>query len=205
MHPTPDKAALRTRLRKLRAAVPARQQRVAARALLRGALHHRLLARSRRIGFYIPAKAEIDVLPLINQALHMGVACYLPVVPGRGLRKLWFVRLGGQPTWALNRYGIPEYHPPHPRRVRAQALDTVFLPMLGFDGEGYRVGMGGGYYDATLAFLAHRRRWRRPALIGMAYAAQEVEYAPRDTWDIPLDAALTEAGLRRFLRRPSCQ
>jgi 5-formyltetrahydrofolate cyclo-ligase len=77
--------------------------------------------------------------------------------------------------------------------------------MLGFDGEGYRVGMGGGYYDATLAFLAHRRRWRRPALIGVAYAAQEVEYAPRDTWDIPLDAALTEAGLRRFLRRPSGQ
>lgn len=198
MPPTPDKATLRQRLRSLRAAVPTQARRTAARGLVRLALRHRLLARNRRIGFYIPAKAEIDVLPLINQALNMGVACFLPVVPGRGQRKLWFVRLGGQPTWALNRYGIPEYHPPRPRRVRAQALDKIFLPMLGFDAEGYRVGMGGGYYDATLAFLVRRRRWRRPALFGVAYAVQEVEWAPRDAWDIPLNAALTETGLRRF-------
>ncbi len=153
------------------------------------------------MAFYIPSKGELDLTPLLNQALHMGVHCYLPVVPGRGRKKLWFIRLGGEASWALNRYGIPEYLHATALRVRARALDRVFLPLLGFDGEGYRVGMGGGYYDASLAFLARRRRWRKPSLTGVAFSVQEVAEAPRDPWDVPLDSALTERELRRFRRQ----
>jgi 5-formyltetrahydrofolate cyclo-ligase len=190
----PDKAALRRALRAARAAVGREERGIAAAKLIHHALRQRLLARARRVGFYMASKNEIDIGLLLARAKGMGVDCYLPVVPGRGHRKLWFVRLGNRPAWVLNRYGIPEYQHPPARKVRAHQLDVLFMPLLGFDAKGWRVGMGGGYYDASLAKLATRRHWRTPRLIGVAFAAQEVDHIPHDPWDIPLDAVLTERG-----------
>lgn len=213
-----DKPALRKQLRARRAAVTAAERHAAGRQLARLALHHRLLARHRRIGFYMPSKNEIDVLPLLRVALRMGVSCYLPVVPARALvsagrHKLWFTRLGGKAKrldrppaawvnnrWVKNRYGIPEYLPRAARRVRARQLDLLFMPLLGFDSQGWRIGMGGGYYDASLAHLresqTRRQHWRRPHLIGVAFSVQEIERAPNDPWDVRLDGILTERGYR---------
>ena len=72
------------------------------------------------------------------------------------------------------------------------------MPLVGFDQQGYRLGMGGGYYDATLAFMQHRRLWRKPRLVGVAYECQRVETLPHDPWDMPLDAVLTERQLYYF-------
>jgi 5-formyltetrahydrofolate cyclo-ligase len=198
----PEKASLRRALRARRAAVPQAERRHAAISLVGHALHRRLLARKRHIGFYIPAKSEIDVLPLLARALSMGIDCYLPIVPGRGHRKLWFIRLGGHPAWVLNRYGIPEYRHVTARRVRAYQLDVLFMPLLGFDAHGWRIGMGGGYYDASLAKLGHHRKWRRPRLVGVAFSGQQVDRVPQDPWDIPLCGVLTERG---FLAARSTQ
>ena len=76
--------------------------------------------------------------------------------------------------------------------------DVVFMPLLGFDLRGFRIGMGGGFYDASLAFLGRRRSWRRPRLIGLAFEAQRVDRLPEDEWDIPLDGVLTERRYYRF-------
>lgn len=190
----PAKASLRRALRARRAAVPPAERRAAALSLVSHALRQRLLSRKRCIGFYIPAKSEIDVLPLLDRALSMGVDCYLPIVPGRGRRKLWFIRLGDRPSWVLNRYGIPEYQHVTARKVRAYQLDVLFMPMLGFDACGWRIGMGGGYYDASLAKLGRRRHLRRPRLVGVAYSGQQVDKVPTDPWDIPLSGVLTERG-----------
>lgn len=202
--PTPhtqDKAALRRQLRGIRKSVPDGIRRRAGQALVRHALRHRLLAARKRIGFYMPANAEIDIMPLLNRAYAMGVQCFLPIVPGRGRLKMWFSRLEHQPHlprhWRLNRFGIPEYHAPRGLRLRGAALHQVFMPMLGFDARGYRIGMGGGYYDASLAFLGIRKTWRAPRLIGVAFSAQQTERIPNDPWDVPLDGILTERGLLR--------
>ncbi len=197
----PDKSTLRRALRAARASVPADHRRLAGERLVRWALRHRLLARKRRIGFYMPSKNEIDLEPLLNRARAMGVDCYLPQVPGRRRRKLWFIRLGDEDAWRLNRYGIPEYHHAPARRIRAYQLDLLFLPLLGFDRRGWRIGMGGGYYDASLAKLPGRRHWKSPALIGVAFQAQEVDRIPRDGWDVPLRAILTERGYLTAHRR----
>ena len=98
-----------------------------------------------------------------------------------------------------NRYGIPEPMDTQPRSARQ--LDLLLIPLVGFDSAGHRLGMGGGYYDATLAFLRHRRHWRKPRLLGVAYECQKVEALPHDPWDMPLDAVLTERRLYRFNRR----
>ncbi|MEW5788765.1 MAG: 5-formyltetrahydrofolate cyclo-ligase [Pseudomonadota bacterium] len=189
-----DKAALRRALRARRARVSPLQRRHSARRLVRLALGLRLLSRRRRIGFYVATKNEIDVGLMLAQARAMGADCYLPVVPARGLRKLWFVRLGNRDVWMKNRYGIPEYRHPPARRVRAYQLDLLFLPLLGFDEWGSRIGMGGGYYDASLARLGQRCCWRQPRLIGVAFANQQVDRIPRDPWDVPLAGVLTERG-----------
>lgn len=195
--PSPEKLALRKRLRAIRRDIPDDVRKPAGRALVRLALSERLLARKRRIGIYVPAKGEIDCLPLLDRALHMGAACFLPVVPRARQRRLWFSRLGPGAHWSVNRYGIPEFGHRQSRRERASALDILFLPLLGFDETGNRMGMGGGYYDTSLAFLARRKRWRKPRLIGLAFEAQKVERLPADPWDVPLDGVLTE---RRFYR-----
>ena len=192
-----EKPLLRQALRARRAAVPEAVRERAGRAIERLALRRRLLRRGWRIGFYVPTKDEVDCLPLLNRALWMGAHCYLPLLPPRaggwhGGRRLWFSRLGGLPWhWSVNRYGIPEYDH-QPSRLRIGWLHVVFLPMLGFDDDGYRMGMGGGYYDASLAYLRRRRHWRKPLRVGLAFEAQRVDRIPHDPWDIPVDLVITE-------------
>lgn len=196
--PSPEKIALRRRLRKLRQDVSPEIRKQAGRFVTRFALTQRLLSRKRRLGFYIPSKGELDCLPLLDRALWLGAECYLPVIPQARQRMLWFSRLGEGPHWSLNRYGIPEYGHPRFNRLRAAELDILFLPLLGFDESGHRMGMGGGYYDSSLAFLARRTGWHKPRLIGLAFEAQKVARLPTDPWDIPLDAVITERRYYRF-------
>lgn len=190
----PEKSDLRRALRARRNGVCAAERHQAGLNLVSHALRQRLLSRKRSIGFYMPAKGEIDVRPLLERARAMGIDCYLPVVPGRNQRKLWFVRLGDEAAWGLNRYGIPEYQHATARRVRVYQLDVLFLPLLGFDARGWRIGMGGGYYDASLAKLAGRQHWQKPRLVGVAFSGQQVDRVPHDPWDIPLSGVLTERG-----------
>lgn len=189
------KFTLRRQLKAARKALKPADRHKAARASLRLALRHGLLLRSQRIGFYLPQGGEFDVHPLLNQALWMRRTCYLPMLPRRG-RVMRFGRVGAKTRMSTNRYGIAE--PVDLRPLRARQLDLLLMPLVGFDSEGYRLGMGGGYYDATLAFMRHRRRWRKPRLVGIAYECQRVETLPHDPWDMPLDAVLTERQLYRF-------
>lgn len=195
-----DKNDLRRRLKATRNAIalPIRQR--AARAALRHALRHGLLLRARRIAFYLPQGGEFDVRPLLEQAQRMGATCYLPILAKRG-RVMRFGRVTTRTRMRKNRYGIPE--PIDAHALRARQLDLLLMPLVGFDDRGYRLGMGGGFYDATLSFMRHRRLWRKPRLVGVAYACQRVDALPHDPWDMPLDAVLTEAGLLRFGAPPS--
>lgn len=189
----PDKKSLRKVLRSARRELPDAYRMLAVRQSLRYALRAGLFLKGRRWGFYLPTTEEFDVLPLLNQALHMGKACYLPITANRIAQPLRFARLDGSHAVIHNRYGIIE---PHARRpVNVRSLDILIMPLVGFDSHGHRLGMGGGYYDATLSYLRHRRHWRKPYLIGLAYACQQALEIPAEPWDVRLDAVLTEAGL----------
>ncbi|MEW6131558.1 MAG: 5-formyltetrahydrofolate cyclo-ligase [Pseudomonadota bacterium] len=191
-----DKKSLRKRARAARAALTPEYRRFAERQALRHALRAGLFLKGRRWSFYFPMGEEFDVLPLLNQALHMGKDCYLPITAQRIARPLRFARLDGRHGLTHNRYDIIE---PHARRLlNARWLDVMLLPLVGFDNQGRRLGMGGGYYDATLAYLRSRRRWRKPLLVGVAYACQELKEVPAEPWDVHLDMILTEKGLIRF-------
>jgi 5-formyltetrahydrofolate cyclo-ligase len=78
-------------------------------------------------------------------------------------------------------------------------LDLLLVPLVGFDADCNRLGMGGGFYDRTLAYLTRRTHWRRPRLVGIAHECQRVERLETGPWDVPLDAVATE---RRLYWRP---
>lgn len=191
-----NKKSLRKQARSARAALSPDYRRLAERQALRRALRAGLFLKGRRWAFYLPMGEEFDALPLLNQALHMGKDCYLPITAQRIAQPLRFARLDGRHGLTHNRYGIIE---PHSRNLmNARRLDVMIMPLVGFDRQGRRLGMGGGYYDATLAYLRSRRRWRRPLLVGVAYACQELKEVPAEPWDVRLDMILTEDGLIRF-------
>jgi 5-formyltetrahydrofolate cyclo-ligase len=193
-----DKHALRRTIRRARMALPKAYRLAAAQAVARHA--RRFLARGRRIGGYLAAGSELDLEPLMSAALFRGAALFLPQIPDRG-RRLWFSKLGSANRWSHHpRYGIAEYHGPV---RRAHKLDVLFVPLLGVDEEGYRLGQGGGFYDATLAFRHRQVHRRRPLLVGVAYDCQRVARVPREPWDVQLDYLVTESGLHHFPRRPA--
>ena len=100
-----------------------------------------------------------------------------------------------------NRFGIPEPSRRNRRLRLAWTLDLLLVPLVGFDTECHRLGMGGGYYDRTLSYLSHRDHWRRPRLIGLAHECQRVAALPVRPWDIPLDFVVTERQVYR--RQPT--
>lgn len=185
-----QKKAIRAQLRARRRAVRPVERRQAARAISRLAWRIPAVRRARSIGLYLPMADEIDVLPLINHLLAQSKAVFLPQVPERGRRRMHFGRIEDRQSFTLNRFGIAE--PVSRCRIRADGLDVLFLPLLGFDQRGNRLGMGGGFYDATLAAV---RPYRRPLCIGVAYACQQINDAPIEPWDQPLTAVLTESAI----------
>ncbi|UHD14440.1 5-formyltetrahydrofolate cyclo-ligase [Thiocapsa bogorovii] len=166
--------------------------------------------RARRIAAYWPADGELDPGPLLNDAREGGKAVYLPVLSGsighRSSIKLRFVRWIIGETMRSNRFGIPE-PTRRGRHIRpARHLDLILVPLVGFDSACNRIGMGGGYYDRTLAYLKPPRSWRRPRLIGLAHECQRIERIEPHPWDVPLDAVVTERRIyfkSRLNRDPS--
>lgn len=195
-----DKPQLRKTLRQHRRAVSRVDRVHAGRQLVRHALRSGLLWRYQRAGIYVPHGTEIDTLPLLNRLLGMDKQVYLPMLPfGRG-KRLWFNRVEAGGRWILNRFGMAEHL--SSSSVRVQWTQLLFVPLVGYDDAGYRIGTGGGYYDASLAYLRRRRAWRTPYLVGVAFACQHItDLLTPDAWDVPLDAILTERGLHRFERQ----
>ncbi len=183
-----NKSALRRELRRKRAALPFHERRNAEGYAAHQARYRGWLKPGKRIAAYVPVGNEFSSWPLILQALRLGVEVYLPQVPKYG-KRLVFVRLDQHTRWKSGNFRIPE--PLHEQVCPLHRLDTVFLPLLGFDTEGFRLGQGGGYYDTTFAFRRSRKSWLKPRLIGLAFECQKVECVPVEHWDLRLDTVLT--------------
>lgn len=152
-----------------------------------------LLRPQRRIAMYMAVGSEISLAPLIKAARKRRCKIYLPEVPKRG-RKMRFIALTPHMKWQKNRFGILE---PKGQVIAAHQLNTVFMPLIGFDQQGFRLGQGGGFYDATFC----GQRFRRAKLIGIAFARQQVSQLPVEPWDTPLDSVITEKKRLKFLRK----
>jgi 5-formyltetrahydrofolate cyclo-ligase len=193
---TPDELAqaknsLRLELRARRRTLNPTQQNQASLFLLRHLMQLPQIMRARNIALYIANDGEIDPAPIAQQLWKMEKHCYLPVLrPGKS-RELWFIEYKPDAVLTKNRFGIPEPDFRNYHKLPAQLIDVVLMPLVGFDRSGARLGMGGGFYDATFAFK-QKKKPGKPALIGLAHACQEVESLATASWDIPLFAIATD-------------
>jgi 5,10-methenyltetrahydrofolate synthetase len=138
------------------------------------------------VAFCWPIRGEYDARHLARRLREAGATTALPVV------------LAPRTPLAFR-----EWHPgvelargaldiPYPRASADVVPRAVLLPMNGWDGQGYRLGYGGGFFDRTLAALAPR-----PAVIGVAYEQARLETIRPQAWDIPVDYVVTERGVYR--------
>ena len=190
---------LRRELRRRRRALTPGQRRLASQRLCRRLRRLPEVQRARRVALYLPNDGEIDPTPLIGWLRRRGARVHLPVLKPLSRNRLWFVHYHAGTPMVRNRFGIREPETRHgahrARRLPAWALDLILLPLVGFDARGQRMGMGGGFYDRTLAFT--RRPGPRPRLIGLAHDCQQVSELPVEPWDVPLDAIASDARVIR--------
>ena len=191
-----ERSAERRRLRLRRQSLTADERRRADRAIARRILAAGFVRSRLRTALYLAAlPGEASLAHVIQRGWQIGARLYAPRILSLHRRTMTFVAL--EPSTRLERsaYGLIE--PASRRRVRNPAhLDVVLVPLLGFDREGHRLGMGAGFYDRML----RRRRdparsWRRPRLVGVAYSCQELDRIEPAAWDVGLDCVVTEKEL----------
>lgn len=136
------------------------------------------------IGFCAPVRNEFDARPLVTRLLAAGWQAVMPVVEETRAPMVFHTWTPGSPM-GTDRHGIPI--PATPRAPKPPAL--LLLPLVAFDGEGYRLGYGGGYFDRTLAACVPR-----PFAIGTGFELGRVASVLPQPHDRRCDAIVTEAG-----------
>lgn len=177
---------LRQQLRQQRRDIPAPARLAAADALASHLLALPFAAVDGHVAGYWAMDGEIALHRWQMQLPRSQTYC-LPVLHGKVLRFApW---RPGQPIIS-NRYGIPEpdIHPDD--ALPAEAMALVIAPLVGFDAQGRRLGMGGGWYDRSFAF--RQEQPAPPWLVGVGFAAQQVPGLPVQPWDVAVDAICTE-------------
>ena len=170
----------------------------------RAAAERAIAARLRRLGCarpglrvaaYLAMPGEASLADFLAAASATGTRLWVPRIASRRRRTLEFVELAPGASLRRGAYGIAELAGCG-RPVRIGNLDVVLVPLVAFDRAGHRLGMGAGYYDRALAARRDRdRAYRRPKLVGIAYACQEVDSIEPRPWDVALDAVVTEREL----------
>lgn len=137
-----------------------------------------------RIALYQAVNGEVDLNALWRSADIQKKRCYFPAINAD--QTLSFLPVTPDTPWIQNQFGIREPDLNHALAIAPQALDIIFVPLTVFDKQGTRLGMGGGYYDRTLAVQ------RAALLIGVAYEFQRLPFLKPQPWDVPLDAIITQ-------------
>ncbi len=136
---------------------------------------------------YSSKEKEVNTGPLITTLLERGNPVVVPIIVKEDVSlRLSYLRDVG--VLVPSTFGVPE---PIGSEIPATGrdVDTIILPMLGFDRRGGRIGYGAGYYDRFMEKNPHLRK------IGVAFACQECDDLPVDENDVHMDCIITEDGI----------
>ncbi len=137
------------------------------------------------IGGYFPVNYEIDCLSLLNQFEKKNYKISLPVIKKK--KNMKFYQWSFKEPLNINKYGIPE-----PYKTKALLPDVIFVPIVAFDKNKFRIGYGGGYYDRYLQKIEKKKKILS---IGFAFSFQEINKVNRNKFDKKLDYILTNKSL----------
>lgn len=160
-------------------------------AIARHFAGHPILGFVQSLAIYHPMRGEVDMLPLAQtmQAYRKTIALPRIQAPQTPLTfHIW------QPGDGTERHIFGHEEP----LAASPAItpEIILTPLLAFDGQGHRLGYGGGYYDATMQAL--RTTEHTPLFIGAGYSFQEVPTIPTEAHDTRLDGIITELGVSLF-------
>ncbi|MGR5080207.1 5-formyltetrahydrofolate cyclo-ligase [Photobacterium swingsii] len=182
---------IRHHVRTQRQALTSAQQHQAAQQLLQQCQQSHHFTDAQHIALYLSNDGEIDTQPVIDWLWQQHKHVYLPVLHPFSKGHLLFLHYTSTTAMQANRYGIQEPILDIRLVKPARELDLICTPLVAFDHTGQRLGMGGGYYDRTLASWHHSRQ--RPYPLGLAHNCQFVEQLPHEAWDVPLPTIITPA------------
>lgn len=162
-------------------------------------IQHAIFRQADSIACYLACKGEVNTQAIMQTIWTQGRQCYLPVLTQEQDNTMEFVSYNPKTILERNRYGIVQPTFAESNGILPSQLDLVLLPLVAYDNQGSRLGMGAGFYDRVFAFK-QQQSMAKPLLIGLAYDFQQVEKLPCEPWDIQLDGVATESGVRLFSR-----
>ena len=189
---------LRKQLRQQRRAVTRTQQQQAQQAVLQRLLRLPKFQYAKKVGLYLDAFGEIHTQRIIEYCFVQGKQVYLPMICNMNQRLAWVKVSRHQfQNKRFSHHPLGMQEPMATRGQHVSHLDLLLMPLLACDPYGTRIGMGGGFYDKTLASAPYHRPFR----LGLAHHFQLVpQRLIRETWDQPLDGLLTPQQHLRFKR-----
>jgi 5-formyltetrahydrofolate cyclo-ligase len=189
------KASVRKQLRAQRRSLSAASHRQRSMLAAKAVMRLTSFAAGKRVAVYLPFDRETDTAALIAAARRRGIRLFVPVISDRRHSRMRFYPLEGKTNPGV--FGISVPLGTH-RPVAARWLNLIVIPLVGVDSDGWRLGMGRGYYDRALAFRRRRRNWMGPHLVGLAFDCQRTESGFAQAWDVRLNSLATESGVQHF-------
>ncbi len=153
-------------------------------------IHNSLFRNSQKIAIYFPVNNEVDTKYIIRAAWGQKKKIYLPVLVSNN--QLRFAPYHPSSLLIKNRFGIPEPAIQARQLLAADSLDLVIAPLVAFDANCARIGMGGGFYDRTFSFLQCNCQWKKPKLIAVAFELQRVTSIIAQEWDLPMHTIISD-------------
>ena len=194
---TPDshsKSKARAAALAARRALTADERRAASAKICERIVRSHEFRNCKNLGAYLPMRDEVDPTRIIEHAWRAQKRVFVPVTDTHGTMN--FCEITPDSVVTRNRYGL--WEPVTGPIIASKQLDCVITPVVAFDSNKRRIGMGGGYFDRCFHFLKNRRKWLRPKLIGVAFACQESAAIKHDSWDVPLYSVVTENSCMRY-------
>ncbi len=188
------KQTLRQQMRQHRKALSPQQQQIAAQQVNAHFVHSDEFKTHQRIALFLSHDGELDTRPLIESCWQAGKEVFLPVLHPFCPGYLLFLAYRPDSVMTQNKYKIAEPVLDVRDVCPPAKLDLILLPLVAFDHSGNRLGMGGGFYDRTLARL-NPTTSNKPSLIGVAHDFQKVDSLPCESWDVPLNKVITPTAI----------
>jgi len=203
------------KIRQCRQQLSTRRQNQASALLVKRLISHSKVIKANNIALYLANDGELDTMPFIQWCWQQNKNIFLPVIHPFSQGQLLFLHYTKNTVMITNQYGIKEPKLDIRQLCLLSELDILFTPLVAFDHKGNRLGMGGGFYDRTLAtwfknissnirFKKNQPQEVRPlnsaklSPIGLAHDFQQVDNIPSEFWDIPLPEIITPTKTVKF-------
>jgi 5-formyltetrahydrofolate cyclo-ligase len=181
-------ATQRSNALKARRSMSMQERATASEKISEKVIHSHEFFAANSVACYLPMQDEVDPAIVIERAWRANKHVFCPVIGNHG--EMIFRRLARNTILQRSNFGL--WEPANSESISPQQLDLVVTPLVAFDDENNRIGMGGGYFDRCFAFLKKNKQWKRPKLMGIAFECQRVETIDANPWDIPLYSVTTD-------------